>query len=139
MIYAVWNGLALGGYNPIKRLLPAIERVSRDIDAQFVHLLASPNDPRRRLYEAIRHAAIGGGKRLRPLLVQATCELFNIDPAAALRFGVAIECIHVYSLVHADLPCMDDDDILRGKPTRQRQYDDARAGLVGVCVHSQQG
>src|SRR3546814_7779451 len=107
---AIWNGLALSGDKPIERLRPAIERVSRDIDAQFVHLLASPNDPRRRLYEAMRHAAIGGGKRLRPLLVQATCELFHIDPAAALRVGVAIECIHVYSLVHDDLPCMSSEE-----------------------------
>src|SRR3546814_18499490 len=80
---AIWNGLALSGDKPIERLRPALERVSRDIDAQFVHLLASPNDPRRRLYETIRHAAIAGDQTLRPLLVQGPCALFNIDPAAA--------------------------------------------------------
>src|SRR3546814_8491920 len=84
----------------------------------------------------MRHAAIGGGKRLRPLLVQATCELFNIDPAAALRVGVAIECIHVYSLVHDDLPCMDDDDMRRGKPTVHRQFDEATAVMVGDSIQS---
>ncbi|MBK5265472.1 MAG: polyprenyl synthetase family protein [Alphaproteobacteria bacterium] len=84
----------------------------------------------------MRHAAIGGGKRLRPLLVQATCDLFNIDPAAALRVGVAIECIHVYSLIHDDLPCMDDDDMRRGKPTVHRQFDEATAVLAGDSLHA---
>src|SRR3546814_9871347 len=132
----MWNGLALSGDKPIERLRPAIERVSRDIDAQFVHLLASPNDPRRRLYEAMRHAAIGGGKRLRPLLLQATCELFNIDPAAALRVGVAIECIHVYSPVHDNSPCMVVDDTRRGKPTVHGQVEEAKAVVVGDSVQS---
>ena len=74
--------------------------VAADIDRAFDALLAIPDDPRNRLYEAMRHAAIGGGKRLRPLLVQATCDLFNISRESALRVGLAIECIHVYSLVH---------------------------------------
>lgn len=117
-------------------LTSAIERISRDIDAQFDHLLSVPDDPRRRLYEAMRHAAIGGGKRLRPLLVQATCDLFNIDARAALRVGVAIECIHVYSLIHDDLPCMDDDDLRRGKPTVHRQFDEATAVLAGDSLHA---
>src|SRR3546814_16955735 len=104
---AIWNGLALSGDKPIERLRPAIERVSRDLDAQFVHLLASPNDPRRRLYEAIRHAAIGGGKRLRPLPVQAYCELFNNNPAAAVRVGGGLRCIPVSSLCDCDLPCLE--------------------------------
>lgn len=114
----------------------AIERVSRDIDTQLDHLLALPDDPRRRLYEAMRHAAIGGGKRLRPLLVQATCNLFNIDPLSALRVGVAIECIHVYSLVHDDLPAMDNDDMRRGKPTVHRAFDEATAVLAGDALHA---
>src|SRR3546814_20570632 len=70
------------------------------------------------------------------VLVQATYELFNIDPAAALRVGVAIECIHVYSLVHDDLPCMDDDDMRRGKPTLHRQFDEATAVLVGDSLQT---
>src|SRR3546814_2599462 len=92
---AIWNGLALSGDKPIERLRPAIERVSRDIDAQFVHLLASPNDPRRRLYEAMRHAAIGGGKRLRPLLVQATCERseeHTSELQSLMRISYAVFC-----------------------------------------------
>lgn len=114
----------------------AIERMSRDIDAQFDLLLAVPDDPRRRLYEAMRHAAIGGGKRLRPLLVRATCDLFNINSVAALRVGVAIECIHVYSLIHDDLPCMDDDNLRRGKPTVHRAFDEATAILAGDALHA---
>lgn len=113
-----------------------IDRACREIDTQFDHLLALPDDPRRRLYEAMRHAAIGGGKRLRPLLVQATCKLFNIDPLSALRVCVAIECIHVYSLIHDDLPCMDDDDMRRGKPTVHRAFDEATAVLAGDSLHS---
>ncbi|BAV64238.1 polyprenyl synthetase family protein [Sphingobium cloacae] len=111
-------------------------QVSAAIDRAFDMLLAVPQDARRRLYEAMRHAAIGGGKRLRPLLVHAACDLFNISPETALRVGLAVECIHVYSLVHDDLPAMDDDDMRRGKPTVHKAYDEATAILVGDCLQS---
>ena len=110
-------------------------QVAGDIDTMFDRLLAIPDDPRRRLYQAMRHAAIGGGKRLRPLLVQAACDLFNISRDSALRAGLAIECIHVYSLIHDDLPAMDDDDLRRGKPTVHKAYDEATAILAGDCLH----
>ena len=109
--------------------------VAAGIDAAFDRLLAVPYDARARLYEAMRHAAIGGGKRLRPLLVQATCDLFNISRESALRVGLAVECIHVYSLVHDDLPAMDDDDLRRGKPTVHIAFDEATAILAGDCLH----
>ncbi|MEJ7927784.1 polyprenyl synthetase family protein [Sphingobium sp. AN641] len=105
------------------------------IDRAFADLLPLPDDPRRRLYEAMRHAAMGGGKRLRPLLVEATAELFNIAEESALRVGLAVECIHVYSLVHDDLPAMDDDDMRRGKPTVHKAFDEATAILAGDCLH----
>jgi farnesyl diphosphate synthase len=111
-------------------------RVAADVDATFDTLLALPGDPRDRLYSAMRHAAMGGGKRLRPLLVVATCALFNVDRAAALRVAAAIECIHVYSLVHDDLPCMDDDDVRRGKPTVHKAYGEAEAVLAGDALHA---
>ena len=114
----------------------ALERIAGDIDRAFDLLLEVPDDPRRRLYEAMRHAAIGGGKRLRPLLVCASCELFNVDRAAALRVATAIECIHVYSLVHDDLPAMDNDDLRRGKPTVHKAYDEATAILAGDALHA---
>ncbi|GAY19895.1 polyprenyl synthetase family protein [Sphingobium fuliginis] len=109
--------------------------VAADIDRLFDALLAVPDDPRRRLHEAMRHAAMGGGKRLRPLLVQAASDLFNISRDSALRVGVAVECIHVYSLVHDDLPAMDDDDLRRGKPTVHKAFDEATAILAGDCLH----
>ncbi len=117
-------------------LRTAMDQIAVDIDRQFDLLLAVPNDPRRRLYEAMRHAAIGGGKRLRPLLVIASCGLFNVDAQAALRVATAIECIHVYSLIHDDLPCMDDDDMRRGKPTVHKAFDEATAVLAGDSLHA---
>ncbi len=69
----------------------ALEQISADIDRLFGSLLAVPPDPRSKLYEAMRHAAIGGGKRLRPLLVQAACGLFHVDRGRALRVGLAVE------------------------------------------------
>ena len=109
--------------------------VAADIDRLFDLLLAVPEDPRARLYEAMRHAAMGGGKRLRPLLVQAASDLFNISRVSALRVGLAVECIHVYSLVHDDLPAMDDDDLRRGKPTVHKAFDEDTAILAGDCLH----
>ena len=117
-------------------LKTAMDRISGDIDQMFDRLLAVPQDPRARLYEAMRHAAIGGGKRLRPLLVRAASDLFHIDRMPALRVGVAIECIHVYSLIHDDLPCMDDDDMRRGKPTVHKAYDEATAVLAGDTLQA---
>ncbi|MGB3847337.1 MAG: polyprenyl synthetase family protein [Sphingopyxis sp.] len=110
--------------------------VVRDIDRLFDRLLAVPDDPRARLYDAMRYAAIGGGKRLRPLLVRAAGDLFHVDPAPSLRVGAAVEAMHVYSLIHDDLPCMDDDDLRRGKPTVHRAYDEATAVLAGDSLHA---
>jgi farnesyl diphosphate synthase len=114
----------------------AMDQVSLDVDQAFDRLLAVPNDARAKLYEAMRHAAIGGGKRLRPLLVRASADLFQVDRLPALRAGLAIECIHVYSLVHDDMPCMDDDDLRRGKPTVHRAFDEATAVLAGDSLHA---
>jgi farnesyl diphosphate synthase len=114
----------------------ALRDVATEIDRQFDLLLPIPADPRARLYEAMRHAAIGGGKRLRPLLTFATARLFGVDRACTARAATAIECIHVYSLVHDDLPAMDDDDLRRGKPTVHKAYDEATAILAGDCLHA---
>ncbi len=117
-------------------LTPALERVRAEIDALLDELLAVPPDPRARLFEAMRYAAIGGGKRLRPLLVVAACGLFHTDRWRALRVGAAVECIHVYSLIHDDLPAMDDDDLRRGKATLHKAYDEATAILAGDSLHA---
>lgn len=117
-------------------LKPALDQIAREVDALFDGLLTVPPDPRAQLYEAMRYAAIGGGKRMRPLLVVAACSLFHVDRARALRVGLAVECIHVYSLIHDDLPCMDDDDLRRGKPTLHRAYDECTAVLAGDSLHA---
>jgi farnesyl diphosphate synthase len=117
-------------------LSDALSRIALDVDRLFDRLLPVPADPRARLFEAMRHASIGGGKRLRPLLVVATCDLFHIDREAAVRVGCAVEAIHVYSLVHDDLPCMDDDDLRRGKPTVHKAFDEATAVLAGDSLHA---
>ena len=84
-----------------------------------------------RLLAAMRHGALGGGKRLRPFLVAETARIFGVDRAQALRAGAAVELAHCYSLVHDDLPAMDDDDIRRGRPTVHKAYDEATAILAG--------
>ncbi len=117
-------------------LQTAIDQIAAEMDAEFDVLLTVPDDPRRRLFEAMRHAAIGGGKRLRPLLLVATAGLFNADRKTALRVAAAVEAIHVYSLIHDDLPCMDDDEMRRGKPTVHRAFDEATAVLAGDSLHA---
>jgi geranylgeranyl pyrophosphate synthase len=92
-----------------------------------------------RLLEATRYALMGGGKRMRPALVLSACEAWGgdaSDGSLAMRFAVALECIHTYSLVHDDLPCMDDDDLRRGRPTVHKAYDEATAVLVGDGLQS---
>ena len=111
-------------------------RVRGDVDTFFGELLAAPGDSREPLYEAMRHAAIGGGKRLRPLLTVAASRLFAIDRTCALRVGCAIEAIHVYSLIHDDLPCMDDADLRRGKTTVHKAFGEAAAVLAGDSLHA---
>jgi len=117
-------------------LAEGLARIAQDIDAAFDQLLPLPEDPRTRLVEAMRYAAIGGGKRLRPLLLTATAEMYGVDRDAALRAGVAIEAIHVYSLIHDDLPCMDDDAVRHGKPTVHLAFDEATAVLAGDALHA---
>jgi farnesyl diphosphate synthase len=111
-------------------------RVRADVDNFFAKLLAPTGDSRERLYDAMRHAALGGGKRLRPLLTIAASRLFAIDAARALRVGCAIEAVHVYSLIHDDLPCMDDADLRRGKLTVHKAFGEAEAVLAGDSLHA---
>jgi farnesyl diphosphate synthase len=117
-------------------LAAAMADVADDLDRFFDQRLVVPADPRARLYEAMRHAAIGGGKRLRPLLVRAVADLFRVDRNLSLIVGAAVEAMHVYSLIHDDLPCMDDDDLRRGKPTVHRAFDEATAVLAGDSLHA---
>ncbi len=117
-------------------LKAALTQVGADVDRRFDRFLTVPSDPRADLYRAMRHAAIGGGKRLRPMLVFATARLFNVDRDCAGRVATAIECVHVYSLIHDDLPAMDNDDLRRGKATVHKAFDEATAILAGDCLHA---
>jgi farnesyl diphosphate synthase len=108
-----------------------LAEVGKDIDALLDAILAPPAEASDRLLLAMRHAAIGGGKRLRPLLVCASGDLFDVPRSQSLRAGLAVECIHVNSLIHDDLPCMDDDDLRRGKATVHVAFDEATAVLAG--------
>jgi farnesyl diphosphate synthase len=117
-------------------LSESFKQVQAEIDSVFDAMLPVPPDTSARLVEAMRYAAIGGGKRVRPLLVVSTAGLFGVDRDAALRAGAAIEAIHVYSLIHDDLPCMDNDDLRHGKPTLHNVFDEATAVLAGDALHA---
>jgi farnesyl diphosphate synthase len=94
-------------------------------------LLPRADGPEARLTEAMRYAALGPGKRLRPFFALETGRLFDLPECSVLRAACALECVHAYSLVHDDLPCMDDDDMRRGRPTVHKAYDEATAVLAG--------
>ena len=117
-------------------LSDALERIQVEVDSAFDAFLPVPTDTRARLVEAMRHAAMGGGKRVRPLLVVATAELFGVSRTAAVNAGCAVEAIHCYSLIHDDLPCMDDDDLRHGKPSVHKAFDEATAVLAGDALHA---
>lgn len=114
----------------------AFTRIQREIDSAFDAFLPVPQDSRARLVEAMRHAAVGGGKRVRPLLLCATAELFGVSRTAAVNAACAVEAIHCYSLIHDDLPCMDDDALRHGKPTVHKAFDEATAVLAGDALHA---
>ena len=97
-------------------------------------LLEAGDGPEARVVEAMRYTALGGGKRIRPFLVTASSDLFNVDPPSALRAAAAIEMVHCYSLIHDDLPAMDDDDLRRGKATCHIKFDEATAILAGDAL-----
>ena len=97
-------------------------------------LLFEASGSEKRLMHAMRYATLGGGKRIRPFLVCASAKLFGIEEKRSLRVAAAIEMVHCYSLVHDDLPAMDDDDLRRGKPTCHIEYDEATAILAGDAL-----
>lgn len=91
-------------------------------------------EPRGDLYDAMYYSLLAGGKRIRPVLVLETCRMCGGDPAAALPFAGAVEMIHTYSLIHDDLPCMDDDDLRRGQPTTHKKFGETLAVLAGDAL-----
>ena len=102
---------------------------AKAVEARLDGLL--PSDEGNRLREAMRYAVLGQGKRLRPFFVLESCRLHDVDPKLALDVACALECVHCYSLVHDDLPAMDNDDLRRGQPTTHKKFDEATAILAG--------
>ncbi|RYF98529.1 MAG: polyprenyl synthetase family protein, partial [Caulobacteraceae bacterium] len=115
-----------------QRVAEAADLVTVALD----ELLHRAEGPEARLTEAMRYAALGPGKRLRPFFAIETGRMFDLDERAVLRAACALECIQAYSLVHDDLPCMDDDDMRRGRPTVHKAYDEATAVLVGDALQT---
>lgn len=112
-------------------LLEQISNFSKVFNQEVEKYFPMPNGAEKRVVEAMRYSVLNGGKRIRPFLVSETSKLFDVDPENFLRVGIALEMIHTYSLIHDDLPCMDNDDLRRGKPTCHKQFDQATAVLAG--------
>jgi farnesyl diphosphate synthase len=110
----------------------ALATVAKSVDDLLDRLI--PALPNNRLRDAMRYAVLGQGKRLRPFLVVVSARLFDVPELQALRVGAALEALHCYSLVHDDLPAMDDDDLRRGMPTVHRKFDEATAILAGDAL-----
>ncbi len=117
-------------------LQSALRASAATVETMIDRLLPLPDGPEARLMEAMRYATLGGGKRMRAFLVMRTASLFVVDERCAARVGAAVEMLHAYSLVHDDLPAMDDDDLRRGKPSTHRAYDEATAILVGDALQT---
>ena len=105
-----------------------------EVEAELERTLPSAEDPPRRLHAALRYSVFAGGKRLRPALVLAAGEAFGAPRARLLAGAAAVELVHTYSLIHDDLPALDDDDLRRGRPTLHRQFDEATAILAGDAL-----
>src|SRR5476649_2241722 len=116
---------------PHDQLNGAIAASVKLVDSALNAVLPQPEGRQARVQEAMRYAIIAGGKRLRPFLVLHSARLFGVDDSRYLRVGAAIEELHTYSLVHDDLPCMDDDDLRRGRPTTHIAFDEMTAVLAG--------
>jgi farnesyl diphosphate synthase len=110
--------------------------VAEEVEATLDRVLPPAHGPAARLNEAMRYATLGGGKRLRPFLAVASADLFDVPRQRSTRVGAAIELIHGYSLVHDDLPAMDDALTRRGRPSCHRQYDEATAILAGDALQT---
>jgi farnesyl diphosphate synthase len=129
----IGNGGA-GAACGFRSLRSAIASAAREVDETLEEVLPVAHGLHRRVHEAMRYAVFAGGKRLRPFLVANAAGLFGVESARARRVGAAIEAVHTYSLVHDDLPCMDDDELRRGRPTTHVAFDEATAVLAGDAL-----
>ena len=117
-------------------LAGAMTRIAGIVEAELDALLPQPEGAEARLAEAMRYATLGGGKRMRAFLVMESASLFAVASTCAARVAAALEMLHAYSLVHDDLPAMDDDDLRRGKPSTHKAFDEATAILVGDALQT---
>lgn len=117
-------------------LLDALKATSTAVEKVFTSLLPQVEGPEAKVVDAMRYALFAGGKRLRPFLVLASSDLFDVDRFHALRVAAAVEAVHTYSLIHDDLPAMDDDDLRRGRPTVHKAFDEATAILAGDALQT---
>ena len=118
----------------MKELKKALADNAKAVNGVLDDILIMGVGPEARVVEAMRYTSLNSGKRIRPFLVTASANLFNVDEAAALRVAAAVEFVHCYSLIHDDLPAMDDDDLRRGKPTCHIKFDEATAILAGDAL-----
>ena len=116
------------------RLSDAMKECGVLVENELDKLIVVPNTPEKKVAEAMRYAVLGGGKRLRPFLLMEVAGLFNVTPTGALRAGAALEMVHCYSLIHDDLPCMDNDDMRRGKPSCHIAFGETTALLAGDAL-----
>lgn len=115
----------------MKHFKNQLSSVAAEVEASLDRLLPVAHGEHAIIIEAMRYATLGGGKRLRPFLVIETARMLGGDLNNAMVIGCSLECLHVYSLIHDDLPCMDDDELRRGRPTVHKAYDEAIAVLAG--------
>ena len=117
-------------------LTAALTRVAETVETALDTLLPAVDTAEARLIDAMRYSALGGGKRMRAFLVMETAALFAVSPTSAARVAAAVEMLHAYSLIHDDLPAMDDDDLRRGKPSCHKAFDEATAILAGDALQT---
>ncbi len=117
-------------------LAAALAETAQLVEAQLDALLPVPDTAEARLVEAMRYAVLNGGKRMRAFLVMETARLFSVNRTCAARVAASLEMLHAYSLVHDDLPAMDDDDLRRGQPSCHRKFDEATAILAGDALQT---
>ena len=127
-------GIKLPNPQQSDALQAALKATAAQVEVVLDEVLPRPEGPSGRVAEAMRYAVFAGGKRIRPFLTVASAGLFDVAPEYSLRAAAAIEALHTYSLVHDDLPCMDDDDLRRGRPTTHRKFDEATAVLAGDAL-----
>lgn len=114
----------------------ALQDVADQVSEALDRLVPETQDAEARVVDAMRYSLLGGGKRLRPFLVVTGAKMFGVQTRSALSVGAAVEMIHTYSLIHDDLPAMDDDDLRRGRPSNHKKFDEATAILAGDALQA---